>query len=280
MNDKFSSIKSNILAFAENNESVEAVIAIGSSTRSEMKADEFSDLDLLIATDDAESWLYGDIPHKFGEVKISFVEPTLGGGKERRILYKNALDVDMIVFTPSQLTEVVQTGVAGWVCNRGYTVMHDSMGISELLAEYVKPEIGYNPPSEAEFINIVNDFSFHTIWAYKKLIRGEMWSAKMCIDAYLKNYLLKIIEMYCNKKYNVDVWHDGRFLDKWADERIKASLRKCFSRYNKSDIKTALLETKALFDDLAKSSADLMGYQFPKKAVSYADEILSEYNKR
>ena len=35
------------------------------------------------------------MPVKLGNVKISFVEMTLGGGKERRILYDGALDVDM-----------------------------------------------------------------------------------------------------------------------------------------------------------------------------------------
>ena len=52
-------------------------------------------------------------------------------------------------------------------------------------------------------INMINDFFFHTIWASKKILRGELWTAKMCIDAYLKKYLLKITEMYSLSKYHV-----------------------------------------------------------------------------
>ena len=73
---------------------------------------------------------------------------------------------------------------------------------------------------------IVFDFFFHTVWASKKILRGELWTAKMCIDAYLKNYLLKMIEMYSVSKYHVDVWHDGRFLDRWAEKEVLMELEK------------------------------------------------------
>ena len=85
MQDRYAQIKSRILELAKADEGIKAIVAIGSSTRSEVKADEYSDLDLIIATEDTEKWLYGDIPEQLGDMRISFVEPTLGGGKERRL---------------------------------------------------------------------------------------------------------------------------------------------------------------------------------------------------
>ena len=277
MQDRYAEIKSRILELANADDGVKAVIAIGSSTRSEVKADEYSDLDLIIAAEDTEKWLYGSIPEQLGDVRISFVEPTLGGGKERRVLYKNVLDVDMIVFTPDQLVTAAKEGVAGWVCNRGYTVLYDTMGIGELLSKYVSHGVKYSQLTEDEYINLVNDFCFHVVWASKKILRGELWSAKMCIDAYLKNHLLKMLEMYTLNKYERDVWHDGRFLDKWADEGIKTSLTKCFAHYDREDMISALRETKSLFSQTAREVAELMGYAYPEAAVSYADEVFSEY---
>ncbi len=277
MQDRYAQIKLRILELAKADEGIKAVVAIGSSTRSEVKADEYSDLDLIIATEDTEKWLYGDIPEQLGDMKISFVEPTLGGGKERRVLYKNALDVDMIVFTPEQLVAAAKEGVAGWVCNRGYTVLHDSMGVGELLGEYVRREVSYSQLTEYEYINLVNDFCFHIVWASKKILRGELWTAKMCIDAYLKNHLLKMLEMYTVNKYQSDVWHDGRFLDRWADEVIKTSLPQCFAHYDREDMIAALAETKSLFAQIAREVAELKGYAYPEVAVNYADEIFSEY---
>ncbi len=277
MTDRYSDIKNRILNIANADNGIKAIIAIGSSTRSEVKADEYSDLDLLIATDDTESWLYGNIPEKLGNVKISFIENSLGGAKERRVLYENALDVDMIVFTPEQFTNAIKEGVAGWVCNRGYSVLYDTMDFESLLAENISHEIQHNGLTESEYINIVNDFCFHLVWASKKILRGELWTAKMCIDAYLKNHLLKMIEMYSVCKYNSDVWHDGRFLDRWVDEKITESLPKCFAHYDRADMISALSETKDLFTQLAKETAEISGYHYPETAVDYADCLLSEY---
>ena len=277
MQDRYAQIKSRILELASADDGIKAVVAIGSSTRSEVKADEYSDLDLIIAAEDTEKWLYGDIPEQLGDVKISFVEPTLGGGMERRVLYKNALDVDMIVFTPEQLTTAAREGVAGWVCNRGYIVLYDTMGISDLLNEHVSHEVRYNELSEGEYKNLVNDFCFHVVWASKKILRGELWTAKMCIDAYLKNHLLKMLEMYTVNKYESDVWHDGRFLDRWADEQIRTSLPKCFAHYDREDMIAALAETKTLFAQTAKAVAEIKGYAYPDVAVSYADEVFEGY---
>lgn len=277
MQDRYAQIKAGIQELARADEGIKAVVAIGSSTRSEVRADEYSDLDLIIAAEDTEKWLYGDIPEKLGDMKISFVEPTLGGGRERRVLYNGSLDVDMIIFTPGQLTAAAREGVAGWVCNRGYTILHDRMGIGEMLNEYVVREVKYQELSEDEYINLVNDFCFHIVWAAKKILRGELWTAKMCIDAYLKNHLLKMLEMYTVNKYARDVWHDGRFLDRWADDSISGSLPKCFARYDRADMISALAETKELFSRTARVVAELKGYAYPDAAVSYADELFEEY---
>jgi len=277
MIDRYFEIKKRILDFAEKDDTVKAVVAIGSSTRSEVKADEFSDLDLIIATENTEEWLYGDIPNKFGDVKISFVEPTLGGGKERRILYDNSLDVDLIVLTPELFINAINEGVAGWVCNRGYTILYDTMNFESLMSDNIIHEIKREVMSENEYINLVNDFCFHVVWASKKILRGELWTAKMCIDAYLKNHLLKLIEAYTISKYKTDVWHDGRFLDRWADDSIKKVLTKCFAHYEKDDMISALYETYKLFSRLSKETAEICGYIFPETAVNYAGELFSEY---
>ena len=57
--DKYFQIKSKILESAESDEDIKAVIAIGSSTRSDVKADEYSDLDLFIITENTEPWFSG-----------------------------------------------------------------------------------------------------------------------------------------------------------------------------------------------------------------------------
>lgn len=274
--DRFMNIKEKLLALAKDDEDIKAIVLIGSSTRDTVKADEYSDLDVVIATEKPEGWLYGDCQKKLGSVKISFVEPTLGGGKERRMLYDGSLDVDMIVFTPEQFKKAIREGVASWVMNRGYEILYDAEGFSTLLEEHISHELKPTDLAEPEFNNMVNDFFFHTVWASKKILRGELWTAKMCIDAYLKNYLLKMIEMYSVSKYHADVWHDGRFLDRWAEKEILSDLEKCFAHYDREDMVSALLATLDLFCRLASQTAEIKGYKYPIEAENYTKFLLEE----
>ena len=183
MADRYKEIKENICHYSEADSEVKAVIAIGSTIRESVKADEYSDLDLIIVTDNPTRWYSGEYPKLLGEISIEFVEPTLGNGKEYRAVYDEDKDVDMIIFTPEQFTEAVKNGTAGWVMNRGYDFLCDKAGFSELVREYVKPSVSSPQISELEYLNLTNDFYFHNIWAAKKLLRGELWSAKMCVDA-------------------------------------------------------------------------------------------------
>ena len=270
--DRYAEIKARLLSLAQADDTLQAVIAIGSSTRSDVPADEFSDLDLIIATTRPEDWLYGDMPDRLGDVRISFTEPTLGGGMERRMLYAGSRDVDLIVFTPEQLTQAVLDGVAGWVMNRGYDVMHDAMGITPLIAQHVIPAAGFTPMGEAEFANVVNDFFFHAVWADKKLRRGETWTAKMCIDAYQKRLLLRVLELA--RCVSADVWHDGRFLDRWAGNEAVEALGGCFAHYDAPDMARALRATVRLFVRSGREAACAHGYAWPSAAQECAESLL------
>lgn len=272
--DKYFQIKSKILEYANSDDEIKAIVAIGSSTRSDVKADEYSDIDLFIVTTNTEPWFSGEYPKKFGNVSISFIENTLGGGKERRCIYDEDKDVDMIMLTPEQFKAAISEGVAQWVMNRGYDVLYDAMDCTSLLREHIKSGTSTPSISEEEFSNMVNDFYFHNIWSYKKLKRGEIWSAKVCVDSYMKRYLLRMMELYCYKTTCVDVWHDGRFLEKWAGEEILSELKECFAHYEKEDIKNALIKTHELFARITKELAEIYGYEYPEGAEKCAKAYL------
>lgn len=273
MVDRYADIKSKLLEYAQKDDDIRCIVVIGSSIRKDHEADEFSDLDLLIVTKKTEEWYSGKYPALLGNVSISFVEPTLGGGKERRSIYDEDRDVDMIILTPEQFDSCIRKGVAGWIMNRGYTILCDKSGYEEQIRKYVKLQVEKPNMDEAAFINMVNDFYFHNIWAYKKILRGENWSAKMCVDAYLKKYLLSMIELYCSVEHGVDVWHDGRFLDRWAEQSILEELKNCFAHYEKEDIIQALRCTNALFTRLARKVANKLGYAFPERAEECAKQF-------
>jgi len=258
--DRYREIKENLLNIARQDPDVLAVIAFGSSVRTNTPADEFSDLDLLLVCENPEAWLYGDRPAKLGEIKISFTEPTFAGAMERRMLYGGALVLDLIVLTKQQLELAAESGVLSEVLSRGYRVLYDNAGIGDRLEKLPEPQ--HREMTQQEFTNTVNDFWFHTVWAARKILRGELWTAKMCVDAYLKSLLLKMLE--AARAGREDVWHDGRFLENWAGEDVVAALGSCFAHYDKSDLAAALHHTAGLFGDLSRCVA--VRYGFPALA--------------
>ncbi len=274
--DRFAEIRKNILNLAEQNDCISAVIEMGSQTRKTEAADEYSDLDVVIVSSISDEFTRDDtILSEIGDIRISFVEPTFAGGVERRILFDGNLDVDFILLSPQQMISIIDSHFIDGIFARGFKVVYDSMGVSEKLSGIKNENADYEMPLQEEFSNMVNDFWFHAVWSAKKICRGELWTAKMCIDSYMKMYLMKVIELYHLSKYSksFDVWHNGRMVEKWADRDIVRELELCFSKYEKADIISAHKHTAELFGRLAKECSM---YTYPQRAEDYAKEICAQ----
>lgn len=274
--NQFDSMISKLVQWGNETEKLFAVIVIGSQARSCRPADEFSDLDLILAVDDPDIFLQSDQWLKqLGEFHISFTENTLGGGRERRVLFDGALDVDFIVLSRDQFEEVLHKDLFGMLI-RGYRVLIDKIGLEQRIPSVVDTPKGRM--SEQDFTNLINDFWYHGVWAIKKLVRGELWIAKSCVDSYLKGLLLAMIECHAHAVHGMeyDTWHNGRFLEEWADAWIVQRLGECFSRYDKDGIKDALLATMDLFRLMAVEAAQGLGYEYPVKADRYSTEWVNK----
>ena len=132
--------------------------------------------------------------------------------------------------------------------------------------------------SKEDFINRANDFWYHTVWTAKKIKRGELWTAKCCMDSYMRNILLLFIEWYtrvCNGM-EYDTWHNGRLLETWVDTRIAQKIPSVFSEYDKDKMVKALFSMMELFRFVAVSIAKNLSYEYPQKADDYATGWLND----
>ena len=125
-------LKKRLLDLCNSQSEIKAVIIIGSQARETCKADEYSDLDLIVACSEPDILLSDDkLASKLGRIVYSFVEDTIAGEKERRILFENSLDVDMIVMTEDKLAQLIKSHVADDLMNRGFSVYYDNCVISD-----------------------------------------------------------------------------------------------------------------------------------------------------
>jgi molybdopterin-guanine dinucleotide biosynthesis protein A len=227
---------------------VRAALLVGSQARSGTPADRWSDLDIGLFVDDPselaedETWV-----EEFGAPVLTFIEPTPFGGVERRVLYEGGEDVDFPLIEASAWRELVASPEARTVVARGYRLLHDELGLEEELGRVTPPEDPWPPDAEA-FEQLACDFWYHALWAAKKLRRGEVFTAIGCIDGYMKARLVTLLAWHARAiDPAADTWHEGRFLERWADPGALAALERAYAHYDLRDVARALWETIDLF---------------------------------
>jgi aminoglycoside 6-adenylyltransferase len=265
-----------ITKFILRQEDILVAFLVGSQARSSTPADEWSDVDIVIATRqpekyiDSANWL-----NNLGlDPVITFVEGTaVGGQKERRVLFRNGVDVDFAVF-PLRKFELLIGSIPKEVMavfSRGIKVIKDSENLL-VRVQNIEPKLPYRAPTESEFNQALSDFLYHFVWSARKIRRGELWTGKMASDGYMKMLLLQMIEWYMHSKKgdDFDTWHNGRFVEKWADEDIVKDLHSVFSRYDRLDMQSGLFSTVDLYTRLARSLAKDLGFKYPVESEEFA----------
>jgi aminoglycoside 6-adenylyltransferase len=242
------------LAWAKGEIDLRAALIIGSRSRVDHPADEWADLDIVLFTNnpphyiDSSDWL-DNIDHPW----LTFLESTPDGGWERRALFAPGLDIDFAIIPAQYLGSLVNTTLPPmWVdiFRRGARVLLDKDGyIAQLLQKPFPGAPLFQSPTESEFLNVVNDFWYHTVWTAKHLRRGELWWAKSGCDDRLKTLLRQVLEWHAHamKGPGYDTWMRGRFLEEWADPRAVKELPTIFAHYDQQDIAHAMLSTMDLF---------------------------------
>ncbi len=267
--------------WAQAEDNIRAALVIGSRARTDHPADEWSDLDVILLVDDPEPyWATTDWLRHVGVPWLTFIEPLHDGrGFERRALFEGGLDVDFVPSPVVFFRQMLDTGLLPDVADllhRGVRFLVDKEGFAERLKQIPVVPLPYQPPTEAEVLNLVHDFWYHTVWTAKKLRRGELWTAKSCCDSYLKQLLRQMLEWHTQARQgaSVDTWMSGRFLEEWADARAIATLPVVFARYDEADVWRALLSTMELFHWLAVETAEALGHAYPFNGEVYATQTV------
>lgn len=271
-----------LVSFAEQSDLIQAMILFGSRAREKNAADKYSDYDIIFLVTDVDYFL--DTDQWLNQIEtyyISFQEPTAAGGTERRVFFSDAMDMDFLFYDAKKSERLAADNIIQSFFSRGYQVLVDKIDFTDAIGRHrpsVQAEEIKTSYTEKEFINLANTFWFHSIWAVKKILRGETWAAKSCVDGYMKDLLRQLLEGY-SKAVNgndFDIWHDGRFFDNWVDETIKEQLQTAYGSYDSKDILRALNQTMMMFSDVSSRTAACLDYNNPITAETYAVEQIQK----
>jgi aminoglycoside 6-adenylyltransferase len=271
-----------VVEWAQTDGDVRAVLLLGSRAREEQGADEWSDTDLIVVVPDPAAFLSDrSWPDRFGSIAITFVERTPHGRSERRVLYADGSDLDVVPVAIDEARSGLSEPGPLSMLARGYRILVDKDGLLDDLSALVErgadeqTELEDWPPSPVPFENLVSDFWYHAVWSARKLRRGELWVAHACVDGYMKRLLLQVIEWRARATTDGgDHWFDGRFLERWADPETVRALRDCFSQYEAGDLVRGLLATMDLFRRLATDLAVRLELPYPARADAAATSLV------
>ena len=261
VNTRWDLVEAAAADWAGEREDVRALVVVGSQARNNAPADRWSDLDLVLLLDDPapyvgdEAWV-----EEFGRPVVTFLEATMDGHWERRVLYETGEDVDFVLFPASVLERLESSENAAALLRRGYRVLVDRVGLGVRLERIAASPAPVTAPTEKDLRELASDFWYHALWTAKKLRRGEVFTALECLDAYMKARLATLMAWHARAvDPSVDTWHEGRFLERWADPGALAALADAYARYDLRDVARALWETIDLWQGLEEETARRLG---------------------
>jgi aminoglycoside 6-adenylyltransferase len=287
--EQYQAIEKNFVGWAETQPDIQAAFVLGSRAYRDSPADDWGDLDIVVVSKNpshlitTQEWV-----SNFGKPIITFIEEMPSGGdRERRVLYEGGLDVDFAILPYDKLQQSVKHGIppeaaAGLadMKQRGIRILLDKNGlINRMFAQVSSMEVpGYMPPTQEEFLELANDFWYHSVWTAKHLRRGELWWAKSCVDMRMKLQCLRMTEWHARAKKGsqYDTWFRGRFFEQWADPRIIEGHHNAFAHYDMEDVWHALFATMNLFRWITKETAKKLNYPYPTRADQYVTEWVKQ----
>ncbi len=266
MADHEAFLHEHVIPWASETTWVRGVAELGSRARTE-PADEWADMDLLLLVSDVSAvlddraWL-ADI----GPVWLTVRHPgPLAGFPVRQVLFEDGLDFDLVPVEAGALAPALEHPGISELVGRGMTALVDKDGEFASVVQPSPPAPLSRADITAEaFDFVVQDFLFQCVWASKHLRRGELWAAKDDVDSYMKDGLLRMIEWHTTVRHpDARIRNGGRYLERWADDRIQAELPATFASYHAASVAGALLHMASLFRWVSRETAAGLGFSYP-----------------
>ncbi len=253
---------------------VQAIAVYGSRARSERPGDEWSDLDLILFVQDPMDFAaQTDWLSAFGEVWLRVLNTTGHGDPEWLVLFEGGLKADFLL-TPARdsVIEALTRPPFAAATHRGARILW-----ARDAAQGAAPpptQMSWQPPTPAAFAAAVDAVALDFYRAAVLLQRGELWRARWLTDVVLRQHLQQMILWQARAKYGAeyDTWHDGRFLEQWADPQVVTALPELFARYDPGESKRALLASVDLYARLSAETAQKWKYPNPLSGLDKVQE--------
>ncbi len=288
MNDLISNdrVIQHLLKWAEQRESVRAVLLTSTRTMPGASLDPFSDYDVILAVTDIHpffedrGWL-GD----FGPVLVVYRDPIRVEHGCERFAYITQYETDRlkIDFTVMQAEWLHHTAGSPSLPDEldvGYWVLLDKDNLTDGLQPPTYTAYIPTPPTEEAYLELIEVFFHDATYAAKHLWRGDLLPAKQSIDCVLKFKKIRQLlewQMGFDTGWSIKAGAYGKGLKKYVHPEIWAALGKTYVGAGSEENWNALFETVELFRHVAITVGEHLGYAYPhdmdRRIMVYLHEV-------
>lgn len=266
-------IKQKITNWANKNENISAVVLTSSmATNAKAQTDVFSDFDVVVYTNNIDSFKSDNWLSFFGEVLVRWPQKPQSTFDEnwltRLVIFEDRMRIDF------QITD--KSNVIPGDLDNGFEVLADKDGITQSFPQPTYTSYLITKPTQEQFLECINDYLWDATYVVKYLRRNELFFAKYMFDAALRfEYFEKMIEWHIGSKNNwqVSTNKHGRYFTKYLDQNIWREIQTTFAGSDIDENWRAFLKMNNLFTKVAKELASSLDYQYPheqeKKMLEY-----------
>lgn len=273
-------MKTEIIHWATNQESIRALLLVGSRARGE-NHDRLSDLDIVVfTTNPTEFTINNDWIATIKEPWITLPESIQYKAQDyptRLVIFSGGDKVDFTFFTMDVLEDLVKAKSLPLEFNLGYQILLDKDGLAAKMAKPAIRDFEVTKPSEQQYLAIIEEFWFEACHVAKYAKREDLWPLKFRDSWICHGPLLKMIEWDAQARRN---WRfspppHGKDMSSWVDEEIWKELPACFAGFDVQESLKAFGKVVDLFRRLSKGVAAKLGYTYPEAVDQNITEFIA-----
>jgi aminoglycoside 6-adenylyltransferase len=270
------------IAWASARDDVRAILLTSSRCNPSAPVDRLSDYDLICVVEDIHPYHeFDDWMEDFGHVLVVWRDPIqLKYGQERfaRITQyeDDGLKIDFTFWPVELLRRIVAEPQLPPDLDVGYQVLIDKVGLTDGLKPPTFRAYIPSPPSEAEYLDVIEEFFHEATYMAKHLWRDDLLPAKYQLEKEMKADLLQRMldwRMEIDHNWSVKPGVLGRGLKRRTRPDLWADLERTYVGAGIEENWLALFSTAELMRKVAREVGQALGYAYPEtlhqRAVRY-----------
>ena len=260
-----------VVAWAEEQPLVRAVVLESSRAVAGAPLDRFSDYDILLVVTETQpfsednDWqrFFGEPLARFGDSKETLGYTTWF----RLVFYQDHTKIDYAIWPVELLQAVVERQESTDLLDWGYRALLDKDGLAARLPTPTRTAHIPKKPTEREYLALIEEFWWEATYVAKNLWRDELVMARYNLDVVMRpELLLPMLE------WRVELDRDwswkpgvlGRGLKRSLPPDLWAAFERTYAGSGIAENWDALFATTALFRRVACEVAQALGYAYPE----------------